>query len=379
MPPNPAVTGGVAANGSVTANGGLAANAASGTAAETEGMQFIAPATDNTVRALADITRDGRGPMVLTFLARDDQDYARLAATLASFASANLRQNLNTVLSNGQTPLANVTPQDDPRNGLRQVPATVASNNFVQNGNSVGANNDRQAVPFNNGTANTSSNVSVGVTAGGVLVFKTTPAGNNDTNANGGNGAALPSNQALYPDQNLIANDYSGGRYLNDNSRATMLNVREATVRGGPYRVALRADQLEELSRTYRMALAARGDVVFQFHALGDQAPLTADLKERVDLLRKAGLEFDNSGSAQLGIRNSTAAAPALPAAGSSAPRGTAPAAARPAPATAPTVQNAAREQQKDIPATIECVITMEPAPASTRPSAAPGASPPAP
>jgi hypothetical protein len=165
-----------------------------------------------------------------------------------------------------------------------------------------------------------------------------------------------------------------------------MLNVRQAETRGGPYRVALRAGQLEELSRNYHLAIVARGEVVVQFHALGDQAPLTADAKEREILLRKAGLNSEFAAGTQIAAQNAAAAA-AVPGAGAPAPTGpvsaapAAPAVSAAAPAAAAPVLTGRSQiavQDKDAPVTIDCVITMEPAPAAA-PGAAPGARTPAP
>jgi hypothetical protein len=320
-------------------------------------MQSLAPTTDNTVRTLADITRDGRGPMVVTFLAQNDQDYAKLAAALAAYASANLRQNGGANNIAPSAPQANLATQPDSGNVQRPQQAPAPQNSLPQNNTSVDA------------LANNSGAVSAGVNTNGVVVFNNSAAaGNNFANGNNGNAQfgvqnnfnrgnnLLPNNtpslnNQLYNDQN-INNNF-------DNSRLAAQNLQLATARGGPYRVSLRADQVEELARTFRMAIVARGDVAVQFRTLGDRAPITADATERSNLLQKAGLTSDTSGSNQTAAGSlaeaQRSAPPAAPAAPAVAPAPTA--------TTTPTMQAQTIAQGKILPVTIDCVITMEPAP----------------
>jgi hypothetical protein len=176
--------------------------------------------TTNPAQALADLTRDGSGPLLITFYARNDADYGNLASALATYAGANATVQRRAA-AEGQTPAA----------------------------------------------------------------LETTP------------NAPVPS--APQP---------------------------QSTTQGGPYRIALRPEQLQTLAQSYRLAIVARAGDVVQIRDAETASTRAADTEEHAGPLQKA------------------AGGEALP-------------------ATAPPTPNQADTAPTATPTTIDCVINMQPAP----------------
>ena len=241
--------------------------------------------------------------MVVTFFARDDADYNKLANSLLALADGNsvTAGNFASNQVMGGSPLR--VPEQ--RQGTQQLtpgtPQVVGNNTTpaagpVANTLSVNLNNDGVVVINNAGNV-------VQLSGGTLNGANLGPTGGRAAARAGGNGNTFDNNANFSLPQ----------------------DVRQVAAKGGPYRITLRADQLEELSKNYRLALVTRGDTVVQYQTVGDKSPQTADAQQRATLIRKAGLETA-----------ATVAAPRDVAKGASGPS----------------------------PAVIDCIITMEPAPA---------------
>jgi hypothetical protein len=264
-------------------------------------MQNPAPATTNVAQAMASLTRDGGGPMVITFYARDDADYRNLALALAAYADENARLAPRAT-ANGTAPTALETAPDVPGPNVRpqqRAPAPLSSPG--------------------------STTMSGSVNNAGVITFSAS--GGPSPTTQSVNGIAASNVPAGPSDQSARANSTGAPNAYDPNSLAPSA-IQQSAARGGPYRVALRPEQLTALAQSYRLAIVARAGHVTQFQDAGNTAPLTANADERATLLQKAGL----------GGAATAATAEGMDRAGTVT--------AQPA---APTV--------------IDCVITMEPAP----------------
>ncbi len=276
-------------------------------------VQNLAATQDNALLAITALSKQGNGPLVASFFAKDDQDYSRLALTLAGYAAANTNTRLNQSIIN-----------DDARVALRKVDNT-----------NINANQD-----------NTFNGTAINITNTGVITFDSRLEANGQVATTNGGGVQIQRNtfNQLYPDQN----------FGNLGNNATVQAVQQAAAKGGPYRMSLKSDQLAELAKTYRLAGMARGDLVYQFQIAGDKSLRIADVKDRADLLKQAGYDADQI-AARAAIASGAAAPPAAPA--------------------TMAVQNTGQIKEAQQPQTdmLDCVITMEAAPAGApSPASAP-------
>ena len=294
----------------------------------------MAPTTDNEVRTLVSLTRDGSGPMVVTFFARDDADYSKLATSLAAYAGGNAAATSGNAVAGGQAIGGGAVKSGDGLAGVQQRQMSQAAQSNTLN--------------LSGGTLLSQGYTNLNLNKEGVVVFDNLSGGGQnaggqvlrDSQSDTLNGASTFNRQLANGPSTLPgANDVAGAD-LSAN-RLQWQYVQQATAKGGPYRITLRADQLEELSRTYRLVAVSRGDTVVQFQTIGDKSPPVADAAVRKDLLRRAGLE--------------SATVPATTAVAEMAKGVGAPAAA---------------------PAVVECVITMEPMSATPAAASSPSNNP---
>jgi len=316
-------------------------------------------AENNTLTALTALSANkfAGKPMVMTLVAENNSDYTKLATFLVEFGKENARAAV--IAANGGQ--------------LKNENNINGAGNLVLNGGSYQQTQSQVRIQTplnNNGTssagnvllmANASSNTFVSVANGSVIVLGngSAPVTNNiatqGANLNGGiTVTTVPQNATNNNgDQGNVSGNsiVSGGVQANgsDAARANEQALLQIASQGGPYRMALRADQFDDLARNFHVSLAARGDEVHVFRQNGDNGPALANARMRTDVLNRAGL----------GNQTATAAAAATPAATS----GTKDAAANTQPANAVTL--------------IDCVITMEPSTALTQ-AAAPGQAAPA-
>jgi hypothetical protein len=289
------------------AAGSIASPAAAPAAPLVEsGMQNIVPTTTNAALAMAELSRDGGGPMVITFYARDDADYRNLALALATYAGDNARLSRRAA-TEGKASDTLETGTNVPVPSVRQQQTAAAPLNFA-------------------GSATMSGGAITGsVNNAGVITFPASGASPLATQTV--NGTATSNLPTSPNDQSARANAPSAASTYDRNSMAPSA-LQQTAARGGPYHVALRPEQLAALAQSYRLAIVARAGNVMQFRDAGAASPLTANADERATLLQKAGLGGTSTSTATQ-TTNQAEAVPAQPA--------------------APTV--------------IDCVITMEPAP----------------
>jgi hypothetical protein len=269
--------------------------------------------------SLSTLMREGQGPMVVTFFARDEAEYGKLANSLASFALVNTP----TPLDRGapSAPLNVSGAQTGARAAQQQVTGgsqNVA--NFALIGNTPATVNNG-VVMFNSFTQTYSGNT---ITMNGGMMT---------TNGTSTNTGTINQNQSAKGQAATGANEMAPR--INNMTQA----VQQAAARGGPFRLTLQPAQLEELTRTYQVAVAARGETVMQFQTIGNVAPLTANALTRADLLRRSGFNSESN----------TATAPASLSKGGAGALSLTPA-----------------------PTAIDCVITMEPIPGQAPAAGAP-------
>jgi hypothetical protein len=264
----------------------------------TSGVQSMAPTADNQVRTLAMLTRDGSGPMVVTFIARDAADYSKLATSLANYAGGQAATANVNGIAGGQIVGGGAAASPEVRPNMQmQATPTAPSGTRSQSGGTLTAD---EYANFN-------------LNKEGVVVVD-----------NAAGGSQVAAGQAVRGLQSDAANRISTYNQQSAPGTATaplasslagadmstyqmqLQNVQQATAKGGPYRITLRAEQLEELSRTYRLAAVARGDTVVQFQTIGAKSPEAADATARKDLLRRAGLESVATSGSASGIAKAT-------------------------------------------------------------------------
>ncbi|HVT81314.1 MAG TPA: hypothetical protein VHM90_11720 [Phycisphaerae bacterium] len=308
--------------------------------------------TDDPERALAALARVSSGPLVVALQAKDDQDMSKLAVALSDFVTDNSRKksdndraaaqnNTNTEQRQAQFGGGNLTTSSGTLaiNGGAVAPQNGPAPQYGQNSVQFGGGNGGYV--YNNGISTVTINNSGGVILNGNSVV--------------GNTAGNSIQRNLYNDQQLANND----QLRNNFAEA----LQQAASRGGPYRAVLTQTQLEQLFKSYRVTLVARGEEAHVFRVSGDTAPAVADAREREQVLRRAGYEntqqHDESGQR-------AAAAPAAATTASSS-------------ASAPAAPQLAGQAkfQIDTPgdASYDCVIVIDP-PAKVAPASLPAESP---
>jgi hypothetical protein len=305
------------------------APAAAAAPAVTNAVRTLAPTSENTLQTLAALTRENQGPMVVTFYAREAGDYAKLANTLVSFAEVNAPVIVN------RSPGPGLATQQETVRGVSTAPASAAPSAPVASGTTLAFDTFQR------------NNVSVGLNSNGVIVMENLAHASADTarartnyqstvgdtfassGASNPPGSATQRLNSTLNDQASAASSTLGTTKGLEPANEVAQTVEQAAARGGPYHVVLRPEQIEELSRNYRLAAVARGDTVVQFQTVGDRSPQTVDAKDRQELLRRSGLEVNQTAAtaaSQSGVNHEAAFGMAAPVA-------------------------------------VDCVITMEPAP----------------
>jgi hypothetical protein len=290
-------------------------------------------ATDDPLRAMAALSRSGKGPLVITLAARHEEDFNKLAVAIGDFVNENAapasRRN------NDSGPLQASSGTLQPNESRMQAGGAangIGGNVQVQGGNTAGnAYAQQQQFGGFNGNFVFSNGVStVTVNSGGGVILNNTASMLTTNNAS--------QSRQLYPEQNSNTN------LNNDDLRNGFGQaLRKAAASGGPYRAALTQAQLEQLFKDYRVTMLARGEEAHLFRVTGDKAPLAADAREREAMLQRAGYNPD--------ARDSQSAPPAL--------------AAAPAAATLPAAAATAAANRNEAASLYDCVILLEPAPGS--------------
>jgi hypothetical protein len=255
---------GGAGGGAGGARGGGAALAGNGPEADGAGTLRSLSATPATqpsaVQTLALLTRQpADGPLVLTFVVRDAQDQARLAAQLALLA-------------------ANARGADAP---YGQAAQAQTGGNYINNGGDAARGNGQNSqLPLanNNGWGNS---------------------------------------EQLYKDQN------NNIRMNNVQSPPPIAAASQRKEIGGdaPLRLQLKPDQLTQLATDFPLALIARGAVSYSFQVQGPP-PATADAARRAELLKQIAASPASAAPPATGVslRQNDDAAQAAPRPPASAP-----------------------------------------------------------
>jgi hypothetical protein len=228
----PGGAGGAVAGGGRGGRGGGRGGAGGGAArgrGATTGVEDYTP--DNAARRARELASAGIDePLVITLEARDDEAFKKLAEDLTTYAVTNT-----------------------------DAPAFGGAGNFVQQGqvsNGIMLNNQ------------------------GVLVLD-----NNATEIN--NYGNLARQQRGTPPPR--AYNEQAQQALNGAARP----IQDAITNGGVYLVPLRPEQIEDLSKNYRVTAVSRGDNLYLFRAQPDEQPPPAtEVRARNnDLVNRAGVQ----------------------------------------------------------------------------------------
>jgi hypothetical protein len=333
--------GGGGGGGAGGGGGGAAAGGRGRAAAGGRGGAVAAALPASTVEdrlaALASLTRATTSePIVMSLQAANQQDLDTLSTKLATFAINNGARP-GDMLQMAPTVLANVAGLDNQRppfaSQMAQNPLTTNMNSDINNqalnspvaGNTnfAGSNNN-----FDNNFRNTQQN--------SIIV----------------NDKAVPNNgQNSYQ---VYTNPYAqnGNIIVGNNGMVQQQFQGQAAALGGAYHLKLSADQLSQLAREFQVTVVARGQTAIVLQTGSNRTPAMADGNTRRALLTRM---------------NVTAA----PATGTASANGGTAQAVQPA-AAAPAAPAVAKAVAKDETPLIDCVITMDPAPAASIPPVPP-------
>jgi len=242
-------------------------------------------ATDDPARALAALSRVGSGPLVVGLQAKDEQDLNKLAVALNDFVSDNSRRKAENDRAIGQ--LSNNAE-------LRQTQTTAG--NIATSGGALIVNGGQAGVQNLNGISTQLSQNSAQIGNGGYVYNNgnstVTVTSSGGVILNGVNGSLSLGNMGnnTFQQRNGLYNDqqYTNNDQVRNNFAEAL---QQAAAKGGPYRATLTQSQLDQIFKSYRVTLVARGEEAHVFRVTGDSAPSVADAKERDQVLRRAGYD----------------------------------------------------------------------------------------
>jgi hypothetical protein len=90
---------------------------------------------------------------------------------------------------------------------------------------------------------------------------------------------------------------------LANNLNTLPQSIQQATAKGGPFRISLTHEQVDEIAKAFRVTVLARGNDAYQFRTVGDRVPAGWDARDRSILLARAGVSAQEGETQVAGAR----------------------------------------------------------------------------
>ncbi len=294
-------------------------------------------------------------PMIVALVAGKSDDFTRLASLLATDTLTSSQKTDDLTLSQGKS-----VDKPSPPGNLAQS-ETLPQPGFSFDQEKIA---DSLTPVYSNVTTNG---------AGVILLNNLQNTVHDESSANGINavGGNAPGQVAQSASQGAIRNAAPPAAQAQQTAQ-NLRDTRRIADAGGPFRILLTRDQLQQLVRDFHVTVLARGKDVYIFGATGDQMPAQAAERARTDLLARAGFSTSAAQNAAAsryttdmpsnGIATDQSAAPSVNSTSLNLQMNV-------APATAPSPLNGSVNAASPAApsGSLDCVIIMAPAPA-TRP-----------